>query len=177
MFPALHQLMISQLAGEMEVYKDAFHVLASAATLWSLVISEGHWLHFLLPHIPPDLVSFEGNFLGTPLDTFLEFINTHAALKDLALDIYPLAKPLTHLYPTLDLDLDVLPNLRSFRGPFSLAPKFICCDKVYVYLFSYQLQKRKELTKEEGIYSSKINECTVAHISYVGVRLRYLIYD
>ena len=52
-----------------------------------------------------------------------------------------------------------------------------CCDKVYVYLFSYQLQKRKELTKEEGIYSSKVNECMAAHISYVGVRLRYLIYD
>ena len=52
-----------------------------------------------------------------------------------------------------------------------------CCDKVYVYLFSYQLQKRKELTKEEGICSSKVDECTAAHISYVGVRLRYLIYD
>ena len=124
-FPALHRLTISQSVREMEVYKDAFRFLASAATLRSLVISDGHWLHFLLPHIPPDLVSFEGNFSGTPLDTFLDFINTHAALEDLALDIHPLAKPLTHLYPNLDLDQDVLPNLRSFRGPFSLAPKFI----------------------------------------------------
>ena len=46
-----------------------------------------------------------------------------------------------------------------------------CCDKVYVYLFSYQLQKRKELTKEEGICSSKVDECTAVHISYIGVRL------
>ena len=52
-----------------------------------------------------------------------------------------------------------------------------CCDKVYVYLFSYQLQKRKELTKEEGICSSKVDECMVAHISYISVRLQYLIYD
>ena len=124
-FPALHQLTISHLPGGMEVYKGAFRVLASAATLRSLVISDSHWLHSLLPHIPPDLVSLEGNFSGTPLDTFLEFINTHAALEDLGIHIYPLAKPLTHLYPTLDLDQDVLPNLRSFFGPFSLAPKFI----------------------------------------------------
>ena len=41
---------------------------------------------------------------------------------------------------------------------------YTCCDKVYVYLFSYQLQKRKELTKDEGIYSLKVDECTVAHI-------------
>ena len=124
-FPALHHLTISQSAREMEVYKDAFRVLASVATLRSLVISDSRWLHFLLPYIPPDLVSFEGNFSDTPLDTFLEFINTHAALEDLAIYIHPLAKPSTHLYPTPDLDQDVLPNLRAFRGPFSLAPKFI----------------------------------------------------
>ena len=124
-FPALHQLTISQLARDMEVYKDAFRVLASAATLRSLVIFDDRWLHFLLPHIPPNLISLEGNFSDTPLDTFLEFINTHAALEDLAIHIHPLYRRLTLLYATLDPNQDVLPNLRSFRGPFSLAPKFI----------------------------------------------------
>ena len=128
-FPALHQLSIVKLAETMEVYKDAFRVLVSAATLRSLVISDCLWLHFLLPHIPPHLVSLEGNFSTTPVDTFLRFINTHAALENLAIHIYPLEsfarKRSTHLYPTLDLGQDVLPNLRSFRGPCSLAPKFI----------------------------------------------------
>ena len=48
----------------------------------------------------------------------------------------------------------------------------------YMYIYSHiSYKERKELTKEEGIYSSKIDECMVAHISYVGVRLWYLIYD
>ena len=138
-FPALHQLTIADVKLEMEaVYKDAFCVLGSVATLRSLVISSCLWLRFLLPHISPHLVSLEGNFSAIPLDTFLQFVNAHAALKDLAIHFQPLQRypspqfgpakkqsPYIFSYATLDLGQDVLPNLRSFNGPLSLAPKFI----------------------------------------------------
>ena len=60
--PAKHRFLLCtnsplELAETMEVYKDASRVLASAATIRYLVISNHLWVHVLLPHIPPHLVS------------------------------------------------------------------------------------------------------------------------
>ena len=179
-FPALRQLTIAKLSETMEVYKDAFRVLASAATLRSLSISDHLWLHFLLPHIPSHLVSLQGNFSTTPMDTFLQFINTHAALKDLAIlgcDLDPSGfKQILDLYATLDLGQDVLLNLWFFWGPFTLTPKFIRSRPVTTLMFGphhpirlpfSMLDPRVPLAFLQGLHGSKSKPMDLGYWNYL----------
>ena len=138
-FPTLRQFTIAATNPPVTtVYENAFCAISRATTLRSMDIADAFWLRFLLPHISPQLVSLSGNFSAIPLDVFLRFIKTHAALEDLT--VYSrscegyLSKSsgfirnlTSRLFPDaiLDFDRDDLPNLRSFSGPFRMAPKFI----------------------------------------------------
>ncbi|KAF8515945.1 hypothetical protein JB92DRAFT_3114522 [Gautieria morchelliformis] len=120
-FPALRQLTIER--GVDQLFQDALCILVGATKLRSMVIDDNIWLHRLLPHITPQLISLSGNFSDTPPNAFHRFIKGHAALQDLT--VYFDAVNNQNFYLNLDLDPDDLPDLRSFSGPFPLVPKVI----------------------------------------------------
>ncbi|KAF8524429.1 hypothetical protein JB92DRAFT_3140511 [Gautieria morchelliformis] len=116
-FPALRQLTVEQMSkiGNDKVLK----AMCATTSLRSLAIDDSKLLARCLPHITPQLVSLSGNFLSITVDTFRNFIKKHAALEDLSVFTDP------HSYMPLHLDHDDLPKLKSFSGPFIMAPEFI----------------------------------------------------
>ncbi|KAF8527326.1 hypothetical protein JB92DRAFT_2866867 [Gautieria morchelliformis] len=124
-FPVLRQLTIesvSQHAGN-TLFQDTLYALCGATTLRSVIIYDSYWLHRLLPHITPQLVSFCGDFSDITPDSFHRFVQGHTALQDLTLFFSENTQASSYL--SVDLDPNDLPHLRSFSGPFILYPKII----------------------------------------------------
>lgn len=148
-FPALSKLTITGTDHRTTpVFQDALVVLGSAPTLRLVTITDSNWLSLFLPLLSPNLVSLTGNFSLVGGDAFLQFVKGHAALEHLTMyfqkfelfffkDEYPLATreirwdnvdpDLIFPFPSNGQHLDAshLPALRSFSGPFHLAPEFI----------------------------------------------------
>ncbi|KAF8515936.1 hypothetical protein JB92DRAFT_2912628 [Gautieria morchelliformis] len=97
--------------------------IAGAPSLRTLIVQSGWWLHLFLPFINPELVSLCGDLTFVPPEAFLRFLKGHAALQNLT--VYYTTLRSKRSYLGIELDPADLPELRSFGGPFALAPKFI----------------------------------------------------
>jgi hypothetical protein len=119
-FPALRQLTISFISQNVDnSVQDTLYALCGVTALRSMIISDSKWLHRLLPHITPHLVSC-GNFSHIHPDTFHRFVEEHTALQDLTLY---LENSHASSYLSVNLNPNELPHFRSFSGPFILYPK------------------------------------------------------
>ncbi|KAF8515940.1 hypothetical protein JB92DRAFT_38410 [Gautieria morchelliformis] len=124
-FPLLRQLTIAPFFHyvDNQLFQDTLYALCGATRLRSVTVHDSNWLHRLLPHITPQLVSLCGNFSNISPDTFHLFVQGHTALQDLALYFEETTQARSYL--SVDLDPNDLPHLRSFNGPFILYPKVI----------------------------------------------------
>ncbi|KAF8523586.1 hypothetical protein JB92DRAFT_2884120 [Gautieria morchelliformis] len=123
-FPALRRLAVRYIDYTTDrVLQDALHILASAPSLRTIVFEDSRWLHQLLPLINPQLVSLCGDLTSITPAAFLRFIKVHAALQNLTVYFSDVEAQCSYL--GIDLDPADLPDLRSFSGPFALAPKVI----------------------------------------------------
>jgi hypothetical protein len=120
-FPALRRLVLGYKVNN--VVQDALGVLAGVPSLRTIVVGDSDWLNWMLPLINPQLVSFCGNLTSIPVEAFLRFIKGHVALQNLT--VFFSSADIQNSYLGIDLDPADLPDLRTFGGPFTLAPKVI----------------------------------------------------
>jgi hypothetical protein len=119
-FPALRRATIGSITGvPPAAIMTTFCALVGTPTLEALAILDRDWLSWILLHVTTGLISLSGDFSRVSLDGFLQFIQGHHTLQNLAINCGK------EDYSDLDLGKEDLPNLRSFSGPPNMAPKFV----------------------------------------------------